>query len=197
MSYGDYCQISSRSVWFWHLHQQSGFQAIWKESERTENKGPQRHLHVWNRGVGLVLSVWCCGWALTGAGVNSGAPAAQWLCQLCVLQRSWDGRQEKSKVPKYFFALKESKNGTLFKYEYVRIYFFCTYRWNPFLFPKLQTTVQQVNTQKSTCALKAGSFSMFPFQLKFQSEDLCKGNGAAVQQEVWGPQQSSLQVHGV
>lgn len=28
-------------------------------------------------GVGLVLSVWCCGWALTGAGVNSGAPAAQ------------------------------------------------------------------------------------------------------------------------
>lgn len=35
------------------------------------------------------------------------------------------------------------------------------------------------------------------FQLKSQSESLCRGNGAAVQQEVQGSQQSSLQAHGV
>lgn len=168
------------------------------EGIRENRKGESsRQLHVWDRGVGLVLFVWCHGWAVIGAGMNSGAPAAQWLCQLCVLKGVGMGDGRRARYIKYFFAFKESKNGMLFKCEYFRIYFFCTYRWNPFVFPKLHITVQQINTKRCTCALKAWSFSMFPSQLKSQSENLCRGNGAAVQQEVQGSQQSSLQAHGV
>lgn len=62
-------------------------------------------------GVGLVLFVWCHGWAVIGAGMSSGAPAAQSLCQLCVSQGVGMGDGRRARYLKYFFAFKESKKG--------------------------------------------------------------------------------------
>lgn len=139
-------------------------------------------------GVSLVLFVWCHGWAVIWAGMNSGAPAAQWLCQLCASQRRW----EMSKVPQVFLCFQSQKMRRCLNRSMLE---------SIFLHLQVKSSSQSCTsllTKKYTeVHLCLKSFSIFPFQVKFQSEGLCKGNGAAVQQEVQGSQQSSFQAHSV